>query len=416
MGVSISTMRSAVRCREFTALDCRCQASRAGRQVRWTGPRRRNPPRSTPVVCPGRFACPSAPPTDEPSSAGRRLRQLVAAPRTATISTDSAVSRRSRRRLPRLVRSGVRRRRHLPHAVGVLLRRLAAAGRRIRRPARSGSGGAAGPAEAAAAARSRAGGGGGVHRHDASGHPVVRHRAAGDGVVDVPAELAPRRQCERLSRRRPVGQPAAASVVDIRPGAVLSGCARPRVRARVAAPRTWPHGSRTARDAARCSRDRLADLRDDQRPASDVAVLRHPAARMWELLVGGLLACAAPYLRVPRVWRVLLAVAGSRSSSRAAWCSTDEASSRDRGRSFPSVPHSRSSSPGRGETTSIPPHPTARVTSPGSAGVDRVRAVPVALAGPHRVPGLARRSRLSVSPAASSSSASPLCSPNSPPA
>ncbi len=34
------------------------------------------------------------------------------------------------------------------------------------------------------------------------------------------------------------------------------------------------------------------------------------AARMWELLVGGLLACAAPYLRVPRVWRVLLAVAG----------------------------------------------------------------------------------------------------------
>ncbi|BCN59423.1 acyltransferase family protein [Rhodococcus hoagii] len=34
------------------------------------------------------------------------------------------------------------------------------------------------------------------------------------------------------------------------------------------------------------------------------------AARMWELLVGGLLACAAPYLRVPRVLRVLLAVAG----------------------------------------------------------------------------------------------------------
>ncbi|WP_420881618.1 acyltransferase family protein [Rhodococcus sp. (in: high G+C Gram-positive bacteria)] len=33
-------------------------------------------------------------------------------------------------------------------------------------------------------------------------------------------------------------------------------------------------------------------------------------ARMWELLVGGLLACVAPFLRVRRVWRVLLAVAG----------------------------------------------------------------------------------------------------------
>lgn len=33
-------------------------------------------------------------------------------------------------------------------------------------------------------------------------------------------------------------------------------------------------------------------------------------ARMWELLVGGLVACVAPSLRVRRAWRVLLAVAG----------------------------------------------------------------------------------------------------------
>ncbi len=194
MGVSISTMRSAVRCREFTALDCRCQASRAGRQVRWTGPRRGIRRGRPPVVCPE-------------DSRVRPLHHRPNPPRRA-VGFGNSWPRRApprSRRTPRSSRS-VSSSSTTSGSVGcpaastsssrgrVLLRRLAAAGAE--------SGGRLDPVPVVRRSC------GGCCRRSFSCwrrwwrftvtmHPAtqwVRHRAAGDGVVDVPAELAPRRQ------------------------------------------------------------------------------------------------------------------------------------------------------------------------------------------------------------------------------
>ncbi len=192
--------------------------------------------------------------------------------------TSRAAIRRSPagRRLPRLAGPRLRRRRHLPGAVGLLPdllvrpqtgRRASAGARRLLdadlRPDR------------AAGHPDHPGGGG--HRAVADAdRGLAGHPAAGDRQRAVPAELVAGRQRRELLRR--CADPAAAFLVPVHPGHGLPGLAAglPDRRAHRAPPSGRP-GPAAARPRVRHHLRGLTGLVGvDHRHRSGLRVLRHP--------------------------------------------------------------------------------------------------------------------------------------------